>query len=108
MPSSVDHSALTSNAVSCIHAGSVRRYRTNTWTRGAVKGHCSFTPLQVTLEIRCWTIQYRTIIEKKDFATDNQLKKNKHPYTDTTETATETEKLRIETEIETEKNITET
>jgi len=45
-------------------AGSVRRYSANTWTRGAIEGHCSLTPLQITLEIRCWTIQYRTIIEK--------------------------------------------
>jgi len=92
MPSPMDHSAaLTSNAVSCIHAGSVRRYRTNTWTRGAVEGHCSLTPLQVTLEIRCWTIQYRTIIEKRILQPIINLK-NKRPYKDTTETATETEK----------------
>ena len=47
-----------------LSSSSVRRYSANTWTRGAVKEHCSFTPLQIMLEIRCWTIQYRTIIEK--------------------------------------------
>jgi len=44
-PSPMDHSALTSDAVSRIPAGSVRRYSANTWTRGAVEGHCSLTPL---------------------------------------------------------------
>jgi len=65
MPSPMDHSALTLDAVSRIPAGYVRLYSASTWSHGAAVGHCPLTSLQITLEIRCWTIQYRTIIEKE-------------------------------------------
>jgi len=75
LPSITLQSALPSDAIDLIYPPI--RFACVVLVCGAIKGHfCFFIPLQMTVEICCWTIQYKMIINKLIFFIQESIFKN--------------------------------
>jgi len=73
LPSITLQSALALDAIGCIYPPV--QFPCVVLVRGAIKGHfCSLIQLWMTVEICCWTIQYKMIIKKSIFNQESIFK----------------------------------